>query len=121
MKNGNVLGMDFDEYTRLFGNGKSSTKALRVMKIDKIPNTKEKFYQEEQKIEKFHDFLKWYNDKDVEPTLLADDKMIQFYHNIKIDMLKLGLTLPSLAKRILHTSTTPNFSPFEKKDKQYHS
>ena len=43
LKNGNVLGMDFDEYTRLLGNSKSSTEALQVLKIDKIPNTKENY------------------------------------------------------------------------------
>ena len=121
LKNGNVLGMDFDEYTRLLGNGKGSTKALQVMKNDKIPNTKEENYRmlvdiwEEQKTGWFHLHGKWYNYKDVVPTLVALNKMIQFHHNIKIDMLKLGLTLPSLANRNLHSTTTAKFFPFERK------
>ena len=66
-------------------------------------------------METFHDFLKCYNDKDVVPILMAMNKTIQFYHNIKIDRLKLGLTLPSLANRILHSSTTAKIFPFERK------
>ena len=42
------------------------------------------------------DFLKWYNNKIVVPTLGAKQKMIEFYHNNGIDMLKLECTLPNL-------------------------
>ena len=48
----------------------------------------------------FKDFLKWYNNKDVVPTLKAMQKMIQFYHNKGIDMFKLGCTLPNLANYV---------------------
>ncbi len=43
----------------------------------------------------FRDFLRWYNDKDVVPTLEAMTKMMDFYHAKGIDMLKLGCTLPN--------------------------
>ena len=65
----------------------------------------------------FKDFTKWYNDKDVVPTLQAMQKMIKFYHDNGIDMLKLGCSLPSLANRCLHLSTTSKFYRFQKKDK----
>ena len=39
------------------------------------------------------DFLRWYNNKNVVPTLEAMQKMIVFYHDKDIDMLK--LTKPS--------------------------
>ena len=45
----------------------------------------------------FKDFLMWYNNKDVIPTLEAMQKMIEFYHQKEVDMLKLGCTLPNLA------------------------
>ena len=45
----------------------------------------------------FKDFLWWYNDKIVVRTLEAMQKMIDFYHDKDIDMLKLGCTLPNLA------------------------
>ena len=65
----------------------------------------------------FSDFLKWYNNKDVVPTLEAMQKMIKFYHNKGIDMLKLGCTLPNLAKICLHKSTDSKFHPFTESDK----
>ena len=48
------------------------------------------------------DFFRWYNNKDV-PTLEAMQKMIGFYHDKDIDMLKLGSTL--------HKSTDAKFYP----------
>ena len=52
---------------------------------------------ENKNMQYFSDFLKWYNNEDVVPTLEAMQKMIEFYHNKGIDMLKLGYTLPNLA------------------------
>ena len=65
----------------------------------------------------YKDFLKWYNNKDVVPTLEAMRKMIQFYHNKEIDMLKLGCTLPNLANICPHKSTNYKFYPFCESDK----
>ena len=66
----------------------------------------------------FYDFLKWYNDKDVIPTIQALKKMISFYHDNNIDMMKQTLTLPSLANRILHSSTNAKFFPFTYEDRE---
>ena len=68
-------------------------------------------------MEIFSDFLKWYNNKDVVPTLEAMQKMIEFYHNKGIDMLKLGCTLPNLAKIFLHKSTDSKIHLFTESDK----
>ena len=59
----------------------------------------------------------WYNNKDVVPTLEAMQKMIEFYHQKEIDMLKLGCTLPNLANICLHKSTDSKFYPFTESDK----
>ena len=64
----------------------------------------------------FRDFLRWYNNKDV-PTLEAIQKMIVFYHDKNIDMLKLGCTLPNLANICLYKSTDAKFDPFTEGDK----
>ena len=64
----------------------------------------------------FKGFLKWYNNKDVVPTVEAMQKMIQFYHNKGIGMLKLGCTLPNLANILLHKSTNYKFYPFCESD-----
>ena len=65
----------------------------------------------------FKDFIRWYNNKDVVPTLKAMQKMLVFYHRIKIDMLKLGCTFPKLAKICLHKSTSAKFYPLTEIDK----
>ena len=66
----------------------------------------------------FKDFFMWYNNKDVVPTLEAMPKMIEFYHQKEIDMLRLGCTLPNLANICLHKSTDSKFYPFTESDKE---
>ena len=65
----------------------------------------------------FSDFRKWYNLKDVGTTLEAMQKLIEFYHNKGIDMLKLGCTLPNLANICLHKWTDSKFYPPTESDK----
>ena len=65
----------------------------------------------------FRDFLRWYNNEDVVPTLEAIQKMIVFYHDKDIDMLKLGCTLPKPANICLHKPTVAKFYPFLEGDK----
>ena len=65
----------------------------------------------------FKDFSKWYNNKDVVPTPEAMQKMIQFYHNKGIDLLKLGCILRNLANICLYKSTNYKFYPFCESDK----
>ena len=67
----------------------------------------------------FQDFVRWYNDKDVVPTLEAMQKMMEFYHNKGIDRLKLGCTLPNLANICLHKSTYNKLYPFAEADKDF--
>ena len=51
----------------------------------------------------------WYNNKDVVQTLEAMQKMIEFFHQKAIDMLKLRCTLPNSANICLHKSTDSKF------------
>ena len=91
--------------------------------MDRIPPTGAENYSSSQSVwesnnmQNFSDFLKWYNNKDVVPTLEAMQKLIEFYHNKGIDMLKLGCTLPNLANICLHKSTDSKFYPFTESDK----
>ena len=62
------------------------------------------------------DILRWYNNKDVVPTFEAMQKMIAFYHDKEIDLLKLDCTLPNLASICLHKSTDAKFYPFTEGD-----
>ena len=61
--------------------------------------------------------LRWYNNKDVVPTLEAMQKLIVFYHDRDIDILKLGCTLTNLANICLHKSTDAKFYPFTEGNK----
>ena len=45
----------------------------------------------------FKDFLRWYSNKHVVPTIESMQKMLCFYHKKGIDMLKQGCTFPNLA------------------------
>ena len=65
----------------------------------------------------FQDFARWYNNKDVVPTLDKMQKMMKFYHNKQIHMLKLGCTLPNLANICLNKSTNNKFYTFVEADK----
>ena len=67
----------------------------------------------------FKDFSKKYNNKDVVETLEAMRKIIKFYHNKGIDMIKLGRTLPNRANMCLHKSTNYKLYPFCERDKDF--
>ena len=64
----------------------------------------------------FKDLLRWYNKKDVVPTLNPVQKMAEFYHNKDIDLRKLVCTLPNLANIFLHSSTSAKFYPLLESD-----
>ena len=66
----------------------------------------------------FKDFLRWYNNKDVVPTLEAMHKMLAFYHQKGIDVLELGCTLQNLANICLRKSTSAKFYPFTEANKE---
>ena len=69
----------------------------------------------------FRDFLRWYNNKDVVPTLSAMSKMIESYHFRNIDLLKRGCTFPNLANICLHKkSTSSKFYLFVDSNKDFH-
>ena len=64
----------------------------------------------------YKDFLRWYNIKYVMSTLEAMRKMIDFYHKINTDLLKLGCTLLNLANVCLHKSTDAELYSFTEED-----
>ena len=67
---------------------------------------------EHEQMSTFRDFLQWYNNKDVVATLEAMQKMIEFYPDKGIDMLKFGHKLLNLAKICIHKSTKQRFKHF---------
>ena len=93
------------------------------MKLSKPPPSGEENYQylldiwNQENMCTYKDFLRWYNNKDVVPTLEAMQTMLAFYHKKGIDMLNLGCTLPNLGKICLHKSTSAKSYPFTETDK----
>ena len=65
----------------------------------------------------FKDFVRWYNNKEVNLTLEALQKVVGFFHNKGIDMLNVACTLPNLAKIYLHQSSTAKFCPLTESDR----
>ena len=107
----NPLEADYTDYLALLKSGLTTEQAVVKLKLSKPPPIGIENYQYLQQIWKqeqmssFKDFWRWYNNKDVVPTLEAMHKFFPFYHYKNIDMLKLGCTLPNLANICLHKST----------------
>ena len=114
---------DFNDYQKLINGGLDQQSALKKLRIQSVPPTGFEIYSylkniwEQYSMITFKDFLQWYNNKDVFPTLEAMQKMIEFYHDKGIDMLKLGCTLPNVANICLHKSTNHKCYPFFEGDK----
>ena len=119
----NPLETEYTDYVNLLKSGLTTEQAVIKLKLSKPPPTGIENYHYLQQIWKqeqmnsFKDFLRWYNNKDVVPTLEAVQKMIAFHHDRDIDMLKLGCTLPNLGNLCLHISTDAKFYPFTEGDK----
>ena len=101
LRNSNPLEKDYD-FQNLVNSGLTTEQAVIKLRMDRILPTgagNHSYLQsvwENINMQFFSDFFKWYNNKDVVPTLEAMQKMIEFYHNKGIDMLKLGCALPNL-------------------------
>ena len=123
LRNCNPLEKEYLDYEKLIGSGLTTESALVKKGLSETPPTGAENYSylqkvwEQEKMQSFKDFLRWYNNKDVVPTLEVVQKMVEFYHNKAIDVLKLGCTLPNLANICLHSSTSAKFYPFTESDK----
>ena len=119
----NPFEKDYNDFEDLTTSGLSSEQAVCKLRPNKIRRTGDENYAYLRSIwvsegmKSFKDFLMWYNNKDVVPTLEAMQKMIEFYHQKEIDMLKLGCTLPNLVNICLHKSTDSKFYPSTDSDK----
>ena len=123
VRNVNPLEKDYSDYQKLLSSGLKTEEALSKMKLSKPLPSGEENYQNlldlwnHENMCTIRDFLRWYNNKDVVPTLEAMQEMLAFYHKKGFDMLKLGCTLPNLANICLHKSTSAKFYPFTETDK----
>ena len=124
LRNNNSLDKYFIDNEKLRNSGLDEQQALKKLQIKTIPPSGMDNYNYLQETWKkngmtvFKDFLKWYNNNDVVPTLEAMQNMIQYHHNKWIDMLKLGCTLPNLENKCLHKSTNYMFYPIWESEKE---
>ena len=111
----NPLEKNYSDFQSIKDGDLISEEALSKLKMKQPPATGQKNYQyltsvwQQENMCTFKNFLRWYNSKDVVPTLEVMKKMVDFYHEKGIDMLKLGYTLPNLAINCFHKSTTAIF------------
>ena len=121
LRNSKPLEREYNDFQNLVSSGLTLKQAVANLRKDrKSPTEIFSYLQsvwEVNNMQNFSDFRKWCNNEDVIPTLEAMQKMIEFYHNKGIDMLKLGYTLPNLAKICLHKLTDSKFYPFAESDK----
>ena len=119
----NPLETEYTDYANLLKSGLTTEQAIIKLKLSKpLPTGIENYHYLQQiwkkeQMSSFKDFLRWYNNKDIVPTLEAMQEMIAFYHDKDIDMLKLGCTLANLANICLHKSTDAKIYPFTEGDK----
>ena len=119
----NPLEAEYTDYVNLLKKRLSTERAVVKLNFSKPPPTgieNDQYLQqiwEQEQMSSLKDFLRWYNKKDVVPTLEEMQKMIAFYHDKNIDMLKLGCTLQNLANICLHKSIDAKFYPFTQGDK----
>ena len=121
--NSNPHGNDYNIFQNLFNTGVTRQQVIAKLRMDRIAPTGAEncsYLQsvwENNNMQIFSDFLRWYDNKDVVPTLGAMQKMIEFYHKEGIDMLRLGCTLPNLAKICLHKATGSKFFTYTESHK----
>ena len=119
------LEKDYSDYKKLLSSGLKTEEALSKMKFSKPPPSGEENYQylldmwNHENMCTIRDFLRWYNNKNIVPTLEAMQKMLVFYYKKGIDMLKLRCTLPKLANICLYKSSSAKFYPFTETDKDF--
>ena len=120
----NPLEADYTDYVNLLKSGLNTEQADVELNLAKPPPTGIEKYQylqqiwRQEQMSSFKDFLRWYNNKDVVPTLEALQNMFVFYHDKDIDMLELGCALPNLANICSDKSTYAKFYQFTEGDKK---
>jgi len=116
LKQTNVLNDDYEKWEKTKRHGKPpKTGAENYRQLQKI--------WLEREMQKFSDFLEYYNNLDTGPFILALDKMISFYREINVDLLTEAISVPGIARRILLDSARKQgayFSLFSNQNDDLH-
>ena len=126
IKNCNVLEEEYISFQKLVNQGKSEQEALQILRLTSKPKTGPENYQWLQQLwtenqwSTFADFLKWYNDLDVNPMIQAIENMNEFYKQKHIDFMHQAISLPGVTMRVCFNSITDpeaEFHLFNEKNK----
>lgn len=130
LKGCNVLEVEHIAFEKLMQGGLTEHNALKRMKLEVAPPTKEEVYDSLQNIwdannmKTFKDWLEWYNLLDVAPFVEGVERMQLFYKEKNIDLFKVAISVPGIARTLLFRAAAKqkcSFGVFGKKDKDlYH-
>ena len=87
VRNNNPLEKDYNDFQNLVNSGLTTEQAVAKLRTDRTPPAGAENYSslqsvwENNNMQKFSDFLKLYNNRDVVPTIEAMQKLIELYHN----------------------------------------
>ena len=103
-------------FQQLLDQEKSEQEPLQSLRLPAKPKTGPENYQwlqhlwTENQWSTFADFLKWYNDLDVTPTIQATNEL---YKNIRIDFIHHAISIPVVAMMVCFNSSyfDPHFIP----------
>ena len=114
IKNCNISEEEYISFQELIDQGKSEQEALHILRLTSKPKTGPQNYQWLQQLwtenqwSTFADFLKWYDDDDVEmhvtPMIQAIENMNEFYKQKHSDFMHQTISLPGVAMRIYFNS-----------------
>ena len=80
LRNCNPVEKEFTDFTKLLNSGFSQQESLKKLRLKNVPTSGIDNYNfpkvvwEQEKMATFRDFVKWYNNKDVVPTLETKQK-----------------------------------------------
>ena len=130
IKNCNVLEEEHTVFQKLVNQGTPEQGALQILHLISKSKTGPENYQWLQQLwtenqwSTFADFLKWYNDLDVNPMIQAIENMNDFYKQKDIDFMHQAISLPGVTMSVCFNSITDpeaEFHLFNEKNKDiYH-
>ncbi len=77
----------------------------------------------EHKMERFEQFLEWYNNLDVGPFVDAVEKFQRFFFEKGLDVFKIAISIPGISRRLLYQTAKKagaNFALFDEQNKDLH-
>ena len=113
LKQANILDIEHDKFKKLSQTLGSAKQAIKAMNLPDEPNTGKQNYKElleiwsTKKMKCLRDFLQHYNECDVDGFVTAVEKMIDFYFELNVDVLKDCISVPGAARRLMHNNLAP--------------